>query len=133
MRTEKRVQAVIVKKGKVLLLRRKDRFDGKFYWRLVKGGVESTESKLKALEREVKEETGISFEKAKEIYYYEVEGRVPQKVSAFLVETQAEPELSVTAKKEGILKAQWFSPRQALEKLFFGEEKSSLKKALGKI
>jgi len=57
MRTNKRVCAVIVRDKKILLIHRIK--EGREYWVVPGGGVESGEDMEKALRREILEETGL--------------------------------------------------------------------------
>lgn len=57
MRINKRVGAIVVKEGKILLIHRFK--NGREYWTIVGGGVEDEETNEEALKREIKEETNL--------------------------------------------------------------------------
>ncbi len=65
-RTGVRVSAIIIRKGKVLLIRR--RKPGKEYWVFPSGGVEDGETQEETLIREVKEETNLNVLNYKEAF-----------------------------------------------------------------
>ncbi|NUN11102.1 NUDIX hydrolase [Candidatus Micrarchaeota archaeon] len=131
MRTNKRIQAIVFKNERVLLIQKKDLFSTKKYWRLPKGGIEEGENDLETLKRELKEETGITeIIEPKKVFYYEVSRNVPQKITTYVMKTTQEPATPSEAISEGIIGCKWFEPKQALQKLFFKEEKQALEKAL---
>src|SRR5680860_1421288 len=84
-----RVRAVIIKDGKILLIKRTK--PGLVYWVIPGGGVEAGETNEDALIRECKEELGISI-KIKELImdiFSEKEETVGQKEYFYLVDILA--------------------------------------------
>jgi len=85
----RQAQAVVVWKGKFLLLKKKDLLLKKSVWRLVKGKLEKGETARTGLKRELREETGLKKIKiAGKIHSYDYEAPkgVFRKVETFLVE-----------------------------------------------
>ena len=142
MKTIGQVEAVIVKGGKILILKKRDaKFEkGKWFrtkqsfWRLPKGKLEKGESAKKGLKRELREETGLKKIKiGKRVFSYSFEapkGLLLRKVSAYLVFTDEKPRMTKDGRKEGIEKILLASPKTALKKVHFESEKKVLKAAV---
>ncbi|MFH1056842.1 MAG: NUDIX hydrolase [Candidatus Micrarchaeota archaeon] len=137
----KQVQAIIVSKGNVLLLKKRDiKFkSGKWFrtknsfWRLPKGKLEKGESAIKGLKRELKEETGLEKIKiGKKVFSYGLEAPkgLHRKVDAFLVFTEEKPRMTKDGREEGIEEMAFFDAWTAWKKLNFDSEKKSLKAAM---
>jgi ADP-ribose pyrophosphatase YjhB (NUDIX family) len=138
MKEIRQVQAVIVIKGKILLLKKRDvRFEnGKWFrtknsfWRLPKGKLEKGERALAGLKRELREEMGlkkIKIGKRVFSYSYEAPKGLHRKVNSYLVFTDEKPCMTGDGREEGIEKISLETPANALKKLKFDFEKKSLK------
>lgn len=129
----KEIQAVIFDKHEkeFLIIHRRSYDDSKFIWRLVKGRKNKNESYLKALKREVKEETSLTdigvvgkiFE-----YSYINPQNIKHKVNSYLVYAKKRLDLKCEDPKEQIKDFKWVDLNTAIRMLFFDEEKIAIKK-----
>ena len=132
------VQAVIydVEKGKMLLIMIHDTSMDELVWRLVKGGVAEGEADPEAMRREIAEEVGIRDVRVLEkINYYEFQYMdLKHLVSVYLVEADIDEAVTLQSGSEGetaILDHAWLSPEEALETLYWEDEKRSVTAAMG--
>ena len=130
-KTLKQVQAIVVWKGKILLLKKYDLRLKKGFWRLLKGKLEKGETPIKGLKRELFEEVGLRKNKIKikkKVFSYDYESPkgVFRKVETFLVEAKEKPKLTREGRKEGIKEIGFFPASQALKKLYWVQEKKAL-------
>jgi dATP pyrophosphohydrolase len=132
MRVRREVQGVIfdVIDGEdiVLLVKKRDRRNRRFYWRLLKGGIEGNESEVEALKREIFEETGLTnVSILKKIYDYEFTFRgVKHIVSSFLV--KADSSQPIKLQKTEIAESIWMPKTRALKRLYWENEKEALRR-----
>ena len=131
------VQAVIydVEKGKMLLIMIHDTSMDELVWRLVKGGVAKGEADPEAMRREIAEEVGLRDVRVLErINYYKFQYMdLRHLVSVYLVEADIDEAVTLQSGSEGetaILDHAWLSPEEALETLYWEDEKSSVKAAI---
>lgn len=129
----KEIQAVIFDKNvkEFLIIHRRSYDDIKFIWRLVKGRKNKNESDLKALKREVKEETSLrDIEVVGKIfeYSYITPQKIKHKVNSYLVYTKKRLDLRCEDPKEQIKDFKWVDWNTAVRMLFFDEEKLAVKK-----
>jgi len=132
MRVRREVQGVIFDivdgREKVLLVKKRDRRNRRFYWRLLKGGIENNENEVQALKREIHEETGLeNVQVIGKIYDYQFVFRgVKHIVSSFLV--KADSHQPVKIQKTEIVESAWMPKTQALKKLYWENEKEALRR-----
>jgi len=132
MRIRREVQGVIfdIVDGKemVLLVKKRDRKNRRFYWRLLKGGVEDGETELQALKREISEETGLTnVQIIKKVYDYTFVFReVKHVVSSFLV--KADSTQTLKPQRSEIVESVWMPKERALKTLYWRNEKEALKR-----
>lgn len=135
MKIQQKVQAVVVDKesNKILLLRRYDfYYKKKPFWRLVKGGVEKGENKIQALEREIKEETGlknIKISRKVHNYFYFDPRNIKMNVHCYKVLVDRNEKMTLD-KNEGIVGFKWVTPKLAVRLLKYKEEKDVVKKLI---
>ena len=132
------VQAVIydVETGKMLLIMIHDTSMDELVWRLVKGGVAEGEADPEAMRREIAEEVGLRDVRVLEkINYYEFQYMdLRHLVSVYLVEADINEAVTLQSGSEGetaILDHAWLSPEEALETLYWEDEKRSVRAAMG--
>ena len=132
------VQAVIydVETGKMLLIMIHDTSMDELVWRLVKGGVTEGEADPEAMRREIAEEVGLRDVRVLEkINYYEFQYMdLRHLVSVYLVEADIDEAVTLQSGSEGetaILDHAWLSPEEALETLYWEDEKRSVRAAMG--
>ncbi len=132
------VQAVIydVETGKMLLIMIHDTSMDELVWRLVKGGVAEGEADPEAMRREIAEEVGLRDVRVLEkINYYEFQYMdLRHLVSVYLVEADMNEDVTLQSGSEGetaILDHAWLSPEEALETLYWEDEKRSVRAAMG--
>jgi ADP-ribose pyrophosphatase YjhB (NUDIX family) len=132
------VQAVIydVETGKMLLIMIHDTSMDELVWRLVKGGVAEGEADPEAMRREIAEEVGLrDIRVLEKINYYEFQYMdLRHLVSVYLVEADMNEDVTLQSGSEGetaILDHAWLSPEEALETLYWEDEKRSVRAAMG--
>lgn len=132
------VQAVIydVETGKMLLIMIHDTSMDELVWRLVKGGVAEGEADPEAMRREIAEEVGLRDVRVLEkINYYEFQYMdLRHLVSVYLVEADIDEAVTLQSGSEeetAILDHAWLSPEEALETLYWEDEKRSVRAAMG--
>jgi len=132
------VQAVIYddETGKMLLIMIHDTRMDELVWRLVKGGVAEGEADPEAMRREIAEEVGLRDVRVLEkINYYEFQYMdLRHLVSVYLVEADIDEAVTLQSGSEGetaILDHAWLSPEEALETLYWEDEKRSVRAAMG--
>ena len=120
---------VFIRDGEVKMLLIKDHNSK---WALPKGLVEKSESNEEAALREVNEETGLTgiriIKYAGEIsYFFVFEGeKIFKTVYFFLIESKTKE----TKPEREIKDAQWFSPKESLEKIGYKNTKEILENAI---
>lgn len=132
------VQAVIydVETGKMLLIMIHDTSMDELVWRLVKGGVAEGEADPEAMRREIAEEVGLRDVRVLEkINYYEFQYMdLRHLVSVYRVEADIDEAVTLQSGSEeetAILDHAWLSPEEALETLYWEDEKRSVRAAMG--
>ena len=132
------VQAVIYdgETGKMLLIMIHDTSMDELVWRLVKGGVIKGETEPEALKREIAEEVGLrDIRVLEKINYYEFQYMdLRHLVSVYLVEADMDEDVTLQGQSEeetAILDHAWLSPEEALETLYWEDEKRSVRAAMG--
>jgi len=132
------VQAVIydVETRKMLLIMIHDTSMDELVWRLVKGGVAEGEADPEAMRREIAEEVGLRDVRVLEkINYYDFQYMdLRHLVSVYLVEADMNEDVTLQSGSEeetAILDHAWFSPEEALETLYWEQEKRSVRAAIG--
>lgn len=132
------VQAVIydVETGKMLLIMIHDTSMDELVWRLVKGGVAEGEADPEAMRREIAEEVGLrDIRVLEKINYYEFQYMdLRHLVSVYLVEADIDEAVTLQSGSEeetAILDHAWLSPEEALETLYWEDEKRSVRAAMG--
>ncbi len=123
-----RVTGVIIKDGKILLIRRVK--NGEEYFVFPGGGVEEGETQEEALKREMKEETGLDIVKPEKIF--EIENRGVKETYYLVMEFSGTPQLGGPEKSRMSEQNQYYPewlelmkaaelknlfPREAVEKL----------------
>lgn len=129
----KEVQAVIFDKHikEFLIIHRKGYDDSKFIWRLVKGRKNENESDLRALKREIKEETSLTDIKVSDKifdYSYISPQKIKHEVSSYLIYTKKRYDLRCEDPNEQIKDFKWVDWNNAVKMLYFDEEKLAVKK-----
>ena len=138
MRIRKEVQAIIFDRQdgeKVLLIKKFDLLDKTHYWRLVKGGIEGSETDEEALKREIFEEVGLrNVQVVRKVYEYRYyfPADTEHRVSVYLVQGDIR-ETPVLADEETreVIEVKWFDVEGAKKILHFDNEKESLRKVYG--
>jgi ADP-ribose pyrophosphatase YjhB (NUDIX family) len=132
------VQAVIydVETGKMLLIMIHDTSMDELVWRLVKGGVAEGEADPEAMRREIAEEVGLrDIRVLEKINYYEFQYMdLRHLVSVYRVEADMNEDVTLQSGSEeetAILDHAWLSPEEALETLYWEDEKRSVRAAMG--
>jgi ADP-ribose pyrophosphatase YjhB (NUDIX family) len=125
------VQAVLFDKSHeriVLLVQKRDMKVRHFRWRLLKGGINTGETKVSALRREIFEETGMkSIKILQQIHEYEfVFKETLHRVSSFLVE--ADSRQPIRLQESELSDYLWTDPENARTLLYWANEKEALKK-----
>lgn len=137
-RKPKDIQAVIFdtkdKMPRFLILKRLNKNNGKFEYRLVKGGLKKEETLVSALKREILEETGIKkvqvIKKLKPYNYSYFYGRiyVTGTVNTFLVKALSGDNYEVVNQEEeggfDIDSIIWMSYKKAIQKLTYEQERN---------
>jgi 8-oxo-dGTP pyrophosphatase MutT (NUDIX family) len=131
MRVRLEVQGVIFDDAegekKVLLLKKMD-FSAKSYrWRLLKGGVNSGETDVEALQREIFEESGLKNIKVLEKihgYWFVFKG-VKHVVSCYLVKANSKTPLKL--QKSEVSDYLWTTKEQAISMLHWNHEKDAVR------
>jgi len=110
----------------VLLVKKMDVKTGQYNWRLVKGGMKRSETKIEALKREIFEETGLGnlrILKETRNYKFCFKG-VEHRVSGFLVKADSKEPLKL--RKSEIADHIWIKKEEAFKMLYWADEKSLL-------
>lgn len=131
MRVRREVQGVIFDDAegekKVLLLKKMD-FSAKSYrWRLLKGGVNSGETDVEALQREIFEESGLKNIKVLEKihgYWFVFKG-VKHMVSCYFVKANSKTPLKL--QKSEVSDCLWTTKEQAISMLHWNNEKDAVR------
>jgi NADH pyrophosphatase NudC (nudix superfamily) len=131
MRVRREVQGVIFDDAedekKVLLLKKMD-FSAKSYrWRLLKGGINSGETDVEALQREIFEESGLKNIKVLDRvhgYWFVFKG-VKHVVSCYLVKVDSK--MPVSLQKSEVSDFLWTTKEQAIRMLYWKNEKDAVK------
>lgn len=130
------IQAVIIdpNKKKVLLIKKIDVDNDKEAWSLVKGGIEKDEDEVKALKREVEEEVGITDINIKrKVHWYEYLWKdLEVTVSSYLVEADSGISIKLQEQHDDeypIVEYGWFTKEDAIEKVFWQDEKKAIELA----
>ena len=132
MKIRPSVQAVIFdeNKRKFLLIKQFDKRKKRYLWRLVKGGIEKNETEEQAVKREIQEEVGLKkIEIVGKIYEYEYIFP-PRKFIVFIYLVKADMEEKVVlefTEEDKIKDFVWVSKDQAIEMLYWKDEKQSIK------
>jgi len=131
MRVRHEVQAVIFDDSegekKVLLLKKVDFSARRYRWRLLKGGVNSGEADVEALQREIFEESGLKKIKVlkKILDYSFVFKGVKHMVSSYLVKADSKTPLKLQRSEvSGYL---WVTKEQAISLLHWNDEKDAVR------
>jgi 8-oxo-dGTP pyrophosphatase MutT (NUDIX family) len=132
MQIRKEVQAVIYnrfgKDTRVLLVKKLDSKNFNYRWRLLKGGVETGETDIDAVKREIMEEVGfrdILVEKKIYSYDFDSDGTLHQ-ITTFAVKTMSQEPIKVQT--EEIIDAGWVPKDQAIGLLFWPNEREAVKR-----
>lgn len=132
MQIRREVQAVIYnrfgKDTRVLLVKKLDNKNYNYRWRLLKGGVESGESDIDAVKREIMEEVGfrdILVEKKIYSYEFDSDGTLHQ-ISTFAVKTMSQEPIKVQT--EELIDAGWVPKDQAVGLLYWPNEREAVKR-----
>ena len=124
------VQAVIFDEvgdaKKVLILKKIDYSALRHRWRLLKGGVNSGETEIQGLEREIFEETGLkNIEILGKVQTYQFSFRgIRHIVSSYLV--KADSKEPVRLQKSEVADYLWTTKQEALQMLYWNNEKNAL-------
>jgi len=118
------IDAIIVKKGEVLLIQRVAR-PNKGYWGTPGGYVDWDESVEEAVAREVKEETNLNITELKLVGVYSSPSRHPKQVINLLYAVEVD-DLSKLAVGDDALNAKWF-PLQKLPSKMALDHKQNIK------
>jgi len=131
MRVRREVQGVIFDdiegEKKVLILKKMDFSARRYRWRLLKGGVYSSETDVEALQREIFEESGLKNVKVLEKihgYRFVFKG-VEHMVSCYLV--KADSEMPVKLQKSEVSDYLWTTKEQAIRMLHWNNEKDAIR------
>lgn len=111
----------------VLLVKKLDLKNFLPRWRLVKGGLEENETEEMGLAREIREEVGLNkFQIIKKVYEYEFNFQnIRHLVSSYLVKADMREKIRIQTKE--IVAAVWAPIEQAIEMLFWENEKKAIK------
>ena len=125
MRKEKSCGAIIIKDGKILLVK-----ENKGHWGLPKGHMEGNETEIETAIREVKEETNLDVtlneNKRYEISYI-IDNTIDKNVVYFMAKT-IDGELE--RQESEINKAEWIPINKAVETITYENAKTMLEKIL---
>ncbi len=130
MRLPIQIEAILFKRadGKIqyLLLKRIPRRGG--FWQPITGGLEEGETKIEALKREIREETGIKniIKIIEDVHYYEILDPHLVKEYVFGVEVSSDEEVVLDGKEHSEFK--WCNYQEALRLMKWKENRDALKK-----
>lgn len=130
MMVRQEVQAVIFDEvdsaKKVLILKKIDYSARRYRWRLLKGGVNDSESETEGLQREISEETGLKNIKIiGKVHNYEFFfRRVRHVVSSYLV--KADSKEPIKLQKSEVADYVWTTKEEALQMLHWNNEREAL-------
>lgn len=135
------VQAVIYDEvnEKFLIIGKRHFRTGNIIWRLVKGGIEEGETDTQALKREISEEVGLKkVNVGDKVHYYEYMyefEKLKMKHMVYSYFVKADINEGVTLQGESadempIVKYAWLSYYDTLKKLFWKNEKQSVKNSV---
>ena len=113
-----------------LIINRRDFYTKKYDWRLVKGGIELSESQVAALKREIMEEVGllnVKIDRKIHDYSFVYSSGYKASVSVFLVYSD-ESEKTIPSEEEKIREIKWVTASRAISMLKYNEEKDAVKK-----
>jgi len=132
VRVRRDVQAVIFDESegekRILLVKKPDFSAQRHRWRLLKGGVESSETETEALRREIFEELGLkNVQIMEKVHSYEFifEG-TKHIVSCYLV--KADSKETITLQKSEVTDYVWVPRDKAVETLFWNNEKEAVRR-----
>jgi len=130
MRLPIEVEAILFKRSnkkiEYLLLKRIAERGG--FWQPITGGLEEGETKIEALRREVREETGIKniIRIIEDVHYFEFSDPSPYKEYAYGVEVS--PTETIILDKKEHSEFRWCSFQEALDLMKWKGNKEALKK-----
>lgn len=128
MRLPIQIQGILFKtsteKIQYLLLKRTQ--DRQGFWQPVTGGLEEGETKVEALKREVREETGIRniIQVIENDHYFEYSDPYP--ISEYVFGAKVSPNVKVVIDKREHSEFRWCSLKEALDLLKWEENKEAL-------
>lgn len=133
MKVRQCIQAVIFdeENKKFLLIKKFDPLLDKFTWRLVKGGIDSGETEVEAVKREVFEEVGLkSIGVVRKLHYYEYQLKnMKVAVSVHLVKASISEEVKLQGETEyesAIIDSVWLPKEEAVKQVYFDDEKKAI-------
>jgi len=130
MRLPIQVEAILFKRSnkkiEYLLLKRTSEREG--FWQPITGGLEEGETRIEALRREVREETGIKYiiRIIEDVHYFEFLDPSPYKEYVYGVEVS--PTETIILDKKEHSEFRWCSFQEALGLMKWKENKEALKK-----
>jgi dATP pyrophosphohydrolase len=130
MRLPVQVEAILFRRSnrkvRYLVLKRVPERDG--FWQPVTGGVEEGETVIEALEREIREETGIEniVRIVEDVYYFEVSHPYLMKEYVFGVEVSQKEKIVLDQKEHSEFR--WCTLQEALGLMKWNENREALKK-----
>jgi dATP pyrophosphohydrolase len=130
MRLPIQIEAIIFRKcgSKVeyLLLRRTPERNG--FWQPVTGGVEEGETRMEALHREIREETGVKnvLTVIEDLFHFEFSD--PNPTDEYVYGVEVSPSDEIVFDREEHTDYRWCSFREALQLLTWEENKTALRR-----
>ena len=130
MRLQIQIVAILFRKGngktQYLIAKRIPEKGG--FWQPITGGLEEGETKIEALKREIREETGIKniIRIIESVHYFEFSD--PHSMKAYVFGVEISPNEKIVIDEKEHCEFEWFSFHEALRLMKWKEEKEALKK-----